>query len=35
MVRSIDYYFSLVSPWAYIGHVTFMDGMQGHGVTVN
>jgi 2-hydroxychromene-2-carboxylate isomerase len=34
MARSIDYYFSLVSPWAYIGHVTFMDVMQSHGVTV-
>jgi 2-hydroxychromene-2-carboxylate isomerase len=35
MTRSIDYYFSLVSPWAYIGHVTFMDVMQRHGLTVN
>jgi hypothetical protein len=26
MHRSIDYYFSLVSPWAYIGHATFMIG---------
>ena len=25
MHRSIDYYFSLVSPWAYIGHATFMN----------
>ncbi len=25
MARSVDYYFSLVSPWAYIGHSTFMD----------
>ena len=25
MPRTIDYYFSLVSPWAYIGHAPFMD----------
>jgi 2-hydroxychromene-2-carboxylate isomerase len=35
MPRSIDYYFSLVSPWAYIGHATFMDLMRRHGVVVN
>jgi 2-hydroxychromene-2-carboxylate isomerase len=35
MARSIDYYFSLVSPWAYIGHVTFMDVTQSRGLTVN
>jgi len=26
MPRSIDYYFSLQSPWAYIGHKVFMEG---------
>lgn len=35
MSRSIDYYFSLVSPWAYIGHATFMDIAKLHGVKVN
>ena len=25
MPRNIDYYFSLHSPWAYIGHVPFME----------
>ena len=25
MSRRIDYYFSLVSPWAYIGHRHFID----------
>jgi 2-hydroxychromene-2-carboxylate isomerase len=35
MSRTIDYYFSLVSPWAYIGHATFMDVARKRGVTVN
>lgn len=35
MPRVIDYYFSLVSPWAYIGHTPFMDIVQQHGVEVN
>lgn len=35
MPRNIDYYFSLVSPWAYIGHASFMDVVRRHGVTVN
>jgi 2-hydroxychromene-2-carboxylate isomerase len=35
MLRTIDYYFSLVSPWAYIGHVPFMDIAQRHGIEVN
>jgi 2-hydroxychromene-2-carboxylate isomerase len=35
MPRNIDYYFSLVSPWAYIGHAPFMDIVQRHGVEVN
>ena len=25
MPRTVDYYFSLLSPWAYIGHASFMD----------
>jgi 2-hydroxychromene-2-carboxylate isomerase len=35
MPRTIDYYFSLVSPWAYMGHGPFMDIVQRHGVEVN
>ncbi|WP_262268091.1 2-hydroxychromene-2-carboxylate isomerase [Microvirga yunnanensis] len=35
MPRTIDYYFSLVSPWAYIGHAPFMEIAQKHGVEVN
>jgi hypothetical protein len=35
MHRSIDYYFSLVSPWAYIGHATFMSLTQRHSLDVN
>ena len=35
MSRQIDYYFSLVSPWAYIGHAPFMDIAKRHGLDVN
>ncbi|HZH11045.1 MAG TPA: 2-hydroxychromene-2-carboxylate isomerase [Microvirga sp.] len=35
MPRVIDYYFSLVSPWAYIGHAPFMEIVQRHGAEVN
>ncbi|HEU6442544.1 MAG TPA: 2-hydroxychromene-2-carboxylate isomerase [Microvirga sp.] len=35
MPRVVDYYFSLVSPWAYIGHAPFMDIAQRHGIEVN
>jgi 2-hydroxychromene-2-carboxylate isomerase len=35
MPRVIDYYFSLVSPWAYIGHEPFMDIVERHGVEIN
>jgi 2-hydroxychromene-2-carboxylate isomerase len=35
MTRTIDYYFSLGSPWAYIGHRLFMDMVRRHGVEVN
>ena len=35
MPRVIDYYFSLVSPWAYIGHASFIDIARRHGVEVN
>ncbi len=35
MPRSIDYYFSLVSPWAYIGHAPFTEIARRHGCAVN
>ncbi|HEX2135940.1 MAG TPA: DsbA family protein, partial [Microvirga sp.] len=35
MPRPIDYYFSLVSPWAYIGHAPFMDIARRHGLAIN
>jgi 2-hydroxychromene-2-carboxylate isomerase len=35
MPRTVDYYFSLLSPWAYIGHASFMDIVRRHGITVN
>ncbi|MCB8822756.1 2-hydroxychromene-2-carboxylate isomerase [Microvirga rosea] len=35
MPRTIDYYFSLMSPWAYIGHKPFMEIARRHGIEVN
>lgn len=35
MARQIDYYFSLASPWAYIGHPLFMSIASQHGCTIN
>src|SRR5499433_4041975 len=35
MPRQIDYYFSVSSPWAYIGHGLFRDLVATHGLTVN
>src|SRR5262245_28836735 len=34
VMATIDYYFSLLSPWAYIGHAPFMEIVRRHGVTV-
>lgn len=34
MPRSIDYYFSMQSPWAYIGHASFMDVVNRYDLTV-
>jgi 2-hydroxychromene-2-carboxylate isomerase len=34
MPRMIDYFFTLVSPWAYIGHRAFIDLAHRHGATV-
>jgi 2-hydroxychromene-2-carboxylate isomerase len=35
MPRQVDYYFSLQSPWAYIGHKPFQDVASTHGLKVN
>lgn len=35
MTRSIDYYFTLVSPWAYIGHRAFRDLAARYDLAVN
>ena len=35
MPRPIDYYFSLLSPWAYIGHRLFMDIASRRDLAVN
>src|SRR5580704_14038074 len=35
MPRQIDYYFSLSSPWAYIGHKLFRDVVATYGLDVN
>ena len=35
MPRPIDYYFSLVSPWAYIGHAPFVAIARRHGLEIN
>jgi len=34
MPRQIDYYFSMFSPWAYMGHAPFMDIVRRHNVAV-
>ena len=35
MAATVDYYFSIVSPWAYIGHDAFHDVVERQDVTVN
>jgi 2-hydroxychromene-2-carboxylate isomerase len=35
MARQIDYYFSIPSPWAYIGHAAFHDLARAHRLVVN
>ena len=35
MSRQIDYYFSLQSPWAYIGHKAFRDAVAAYDLKVN
>jgi 2-hydroxychromene-2-carboxylate isomerase len=34
-MRKLDYYFSVVSPWAFIGHDLFMSLVARHGLVVN
>ena len=34
MSRTIDYYFTLASPWAFLGHKPFLDLAKARGVTV-
>jgi 2-hydroxychromene-2-carboxylate isomerase len=34
MPRTIDYYFTLLSPWTYLGHAAFIDLAKRHGCTV-
>jgi 2-hydroxychromene-2-carboxylate isomerase len=35
MPRQVDYYFSLSSPWAYIGHALFREVVSSYGIKVN
>lgn len=35
MARKIDYFFSLVSPWAYLGHAAFEKLAQEHGAAID
>ncbi len=35
MPRQVDYYFSLQSPWAYIGHKLFREVASTYGLKVN
>ena len=35
MPRQVDYYFSLPSPWAYIGHAAFREVVSTYGLKVN
>lgn len=34
MSRRIDYYFSMISPWAYVGHALFLDMARRHEVAI-
>jgi len=34
MPRTIDYYFTLLSPWTYLGHGAFIDLARRHGVAI-
>ncbi len=34
MAKTVDYYFSPISPWTYLGHARFADLAQRHGASV-
>jgi 2-hydroxychromene-2-carboxylate isomerase len=34
MAKTVDYYFSPISPWTYLGHARFADMAQRHGASV-
>ena len=35
MPRTVDYYFTLASPWAFLGHQAFLDIAKANGVTIH
>jgi carboxymethylenebutenolidase len=35
MGKTVDYYFSPISPWTYLGHARFADMVRRHGASVN
>ncbi|GAA3842455.1 2-hydroxychromene-2-carboxylate isomerase [[Pseudomonas] carboxydohydrogena] len=35
MARSVEYYYSFQSPWAYIGHKPFLDLASAHGLAID
>jgi 2-hydroxychromene-2-carboxylate isomerase len=35
MARTIDYYFTLLSPWAFLGHAPFVEIARRHNATIN
>lgn len=35
MAEQIDYFFSLASPWAYLGHAKFVAMARAHGLSIN
>ncbi len=35
MPKTIEYYYALASPWAYLGHIAFMAIVKRHGVRVD
>ena len=34
-MKAVDYYFSPMSPWTYLGHSRFADIAKRHGATIN
>src|ERR1700690_793318 len=35
MSKTVDYYFSPISPWTYLGHARFVDMAKRHGAVIN